>query len=105
MEPKRIQILRLYIARQREILGGVPWFAQFTRAEWYLERAADTLIYLHYNRIACAVQGRGRYSSDKKIMSQVLANKRIARGQQPLNSPIVIHSGAGAFEITHAGRQ
>lgn len=100
----RISTLERYIARQEKAIEHLPLMVKFTRPEFYLARAAKDLIYLNYNRAACAAIGRNKFASDKKLMAGVLANKRIARGQQPLNSRILFSLNSQQCEFTHATR-
>lgn len=100
----RIRTLERYVARQEKVLEQLPMMVKFTRPEFYLARAAKDLIYLNYNRAACVAIGRDFFASDKKIMAGVMANKRIARGHQPLNSRILFSLNSQQCEFTHATR-
>lgn len=100
----RTEILRAYIARQRDAIKHLSMIHELIAPEFYLARAASMLIWLHENRIACEKQGRGRYASDKKIMAMVLQNKRIGSGTVPFATPLMIHLGGKVVEITHVRR-
>lgn len=98
---KRVSVLEAYAKKQRDVLKNVHWAEQFTRKEYYLSRAAEKLIYLNYNRVACEAIGHGRYASDKVLMAEILHIKRIARGRQALNSQITFILPQGVFNFNH----
>ena len=90
---RRVEVLQQYANRKRAEIKNVHWFAQYTCPEFYLAKAAEKLIYLNWNRVACRAIGKDFFASDKAILAEVLEVKRIGRGLKPLKSKINVIEG------------